>query len=418
MVKISKRAGKQKMRYREFLLEAKPDNLGDGLIKKIGQAYFRKVRVMPNAESTDPVAVDQAVLQTGYSLADSMYNHVGPKNLIWVAKQFVQDPHFMPEDFPAWADTLGEYTSAVDARKPIERDLNKFANINQLRTEIRKYQDEAVGEVYDIIVPVLDKFVQQGQAAWLYKGKDYAIYRPDTWQASNEFYRVLNNKGINTSLCVTYSEDMYKQYTKRGVFVLIIAPDTAYISYISTGDTNGHYAATSEFSDMYNDHQHGLEEQIKMFPRLKPILADYAKESNDVEVLIYLNPALAKKKYPEMMNLVEKYNIRLISPESDVAVEHGDPEYLDVDQAENFVKVMNDPKNSKEVNRLKNLKEYGLRALGISKTEKSIFGTPLILCQIPGSSFGFGDRDNFELFPAEFLWSDIHEDYLINILAF
>lgn len=410
------------MRATEFLLEAKPENLGDGLIKKLGQAYYKKSRTLPNAESTNPAEVDREYLATGYSLADYLYKQIGPKFLIWVVKQYIQDPHFMHEDIPAWADTLGDYTQAIQARLPIEKDINKFANINQLRTELRKHQESTVGKVYDTIVPALDKFVQKGHAAWLYKGKDYAIYRPDTWESSNEFHRVLNNKGIKPSICVTYGETYYEEYIAQGTFVITIAPDTAYVAYVNTHSEAGDsfYNVPSEFKDMYNNAEGAsLEDQITMFPRLKPILTDYAKQSVDVNVLLVLDPDRANKVYPDLVKLIKKYEVRIIPRLDYIRAVWTDDiiQYMNVEQAENYEKVMNDPKNEDDIDRMAEIEEwYGdleLTVVGVSNTAKSVFNTPLALCIIPDS--GFGDGVRYQLLPQENLFSEQHEDYVFNL---
>lgn len=399
------------MRYKEFLIEAKPENLGDGMIKKIGQAYFKKTRFMPNADSSDPDAVDLAVLQTGYSLANSMYNHVGPKYLIWVAKQFVQDPHFMTEDFQAWADTLEDYTRVVAARKPIERDINKFANIDQLRTELRKHQESSVGKMYDIIVPVLDEFVQSGQAAWLYKGNDYVIYRPDTWEASNAFYRVLNNKGIRTSACVTYDDGMFHHYTDEGSFVLTIAPETAYVAYINTGGWGS--TPPSEFADVYNNHEYGLEYQLKQFPKLKSILLPMSEHTVDIQTLLHLNPQRLEKLHPGLIPFAKKHKVNLkgqicneVYYEYPGLLEDYDEEYLE------------SPKIAKEMKRLEALDEryYSTEFIALGASEQlSIFDNANILCLIPDA--GFEDEPEYVMLPGEVLYSRdaAIEDYLSNI---
>lgn len=333
------------MRVNEFLLEAKPENLGDGMIKKIARAYFKKEGVNPDVDSTDPIAVDKEYLKTGYGLANAIYNHIGPKYLIWVVKQYIQDQYFSYNDIRSWKDTLDEYTQAITARKPIERDINKFANIDQLRTELRKQQTESIGKMYDIIVPVLDKFVQQGQAKWLYKGTDYVIYKPDTWEASNAFYRVLNNKGIRTSACVTYDSNLYDRYSEGGPFVLTIAPETGFVAYIKTNDDP--HAQLSEFSDVHNNHDFGLEYQLKHFPKLRPILTDYSQHTKDPEVLIHLNLKRLNELYPKILDRIKNHNLTKIELKPAIVdpdlINHHHYGVFDV-SLEDLARTYNDPK--------------------------------------------------------------------------
>ena len=171
------------MRAREFIVEAKPENLGQGMLDKMYAAWLYR--------DANEMGADE--FATGTQVAEKIYKSVGPKYLIWAAKQYVNDEQFkiapMEESLEELKGLLTHFATLItDKRVQIEKDINKYASIGQLRDTIEKatISNQELGSTwYSTAINGLNPFVESGQADWLYKGSDYAIYHPKTFESSN-----------------------------------------------------------------------------------------------------------------------------------------------------------------------------------------------------------------------------------------
>lgn len=268
------------MRAHEFLLEATPDNLGEGALVKLGKAYFAKEG---NSEVLPP---PDNYAEYGRNVARSLFNYSGPKYLIWTVKQYTTDRHFKLEDGFAWHATFGKFEEALKARANIKRDINQYKNINELRTTLAEVNKDIEFNFYKETINILDPFTKNGQASWVHRGADYSIYHPKTWESSNALYRYYNNNGkADIDLCVTYGEDYFHNYKSHGDWVLTITQNNAYIAYFSNSNN-----LPSEFADVHNDHEYGIEFQISQFPLLKPAILKTIPSSYIGEYAVYVDP--------------------------------------------------------------------------------------------------------------------------------
>lgn len=286
----------------QILNEARPENIGSGLVKKVGMAHINKEpRASLQVSQLSPEELDARSFDDGTALVHEFFNAVGPNYLIWVCKQYILDKHFVFGDLHAWRETLEFYAEVCRAKSnQIERDINQFTSIDQLRTVLKKFEEDL--SILDLVFPFLDKFVQEGQAMWIYKNAQYCIYFPKTWKASNEFYRVLNNRNIKSSLCVTYDDAFYEDYTYIGTFVLTISHDNAYCAFV------GHHK--SEFTDMNNNRDADVVYQVSKFPKLRPVIMKLAEKHNSIPVLVKLEPDRIEEYIPGIGKQLAAHNIK------------------------------------------------------------------------------------------------------------
>ena len=262
------------MRARDFIIEAKPETLGQGMLDKLFATYTKR-------------DVDDNLLpkkfESGLEVANYIYQYVGPAFLIWSSKQYNQDQHFFLHDLPAWKSTLDEFVKVAKNRQyQIEKDINKYQDINQLRQAIQQAvtpKEQEQVSFYDRIIPRLNQYVEQNNARWIYRGKDYSIYLPVTWESSREASRACNIK--EGGACVTLSKNLFDSYTggtngQKGTLVFTIGQDSIYIAYLTKKGVH-----KSEFSDINNNHEFDLTYQLTNFPNLKPVLNRLVSPDDD-----------------------------------------------------------------------------------------------------------------------------------------
>jgi hypothetical protein len=240
------------MRANEFLLEAKPENLGQGMLDKLYASYQQK-------DAND----QQLEFEDGLGVANYIYQHVGPNYLTWVCKQYNQDRFLFLHDLSTVKDDLQNFVRLTrDRRINIERDINRYPDINQLRDAIAQAtgsQTEIGSKFYQNIRNAINEFVKQGQAVWLYKGNDYSIYHPKTFEASN-----ICKNFMSTNVCTIMNDYYFKQYSQKGTLIYIITQDKLYNCYISKDA----WMKSSEFADERNDHRYNLPWMLENFPAL------------------------------------------------------------------------------------------------------------------------------------------------------
>ena len=239
------------MRAREFLFEAKPETLGQGLLDKLFKTY--QTRGRDTAEFP---------LDNGLAVANVIYQAVGSDFLIWVSKQYNQDQHFFLHDLPTWAEDLAQFKKlAQDRRLDIVRDINRYANIAQVRAVIAQAAGTKTETNLAAKVTKLDPFVAAGQAEWRYKGNDYVIYHPKTFEASNACAHI----GMTTNLCTIMNPQHFASYSRNGTLLYIITADKLFNCYVSS-------KRRPEYADEMNDHDYDLNYMISNFPALAKIL--------------------------------------------------------------------------------------------------------------------------------------------------
>jgi hypothetical protein len=266
------------MRAKEFIVEARPENIGQGILDKLKKTYLAK-------EHHNSAQMQMRLENENYGLniANAMFNAVGPDYLIWVAKQYNQDPNFFLENLPEWKDTLTEFSNlAKDKRVEIERDINKYANIDQLRDVIHVAsgsKQELGSPFYSKVIGAMNQFVEEGQASWLYRSPEYSIYYPKTFEASNICKTVMS-----TNVCTIMNRSHFDTYSKYGTLMYIVNQDRLYNCYISKEPDR----QASEFADQENNHAYKLPWMLEHFPALKPLVkkACGPKTELDVKLLV------------------------------------------------------------------------------------------------------------------------------------
>ena len=276
------------MRARDFLLEAKPENLGQGMLNKLYQTYLNR----------DVNDTHFSNLADGHQVAMAIYNAVGPNYLIWAAKQYNQDQHFFLHDLEEWNNTLTQFaTISKDRRVQIEKDINRYQNIDQLRTAISQAsgQQETLGsKFYSNIISAIDNFVKDGQASWLYRSNEYSIYYPKTFEASN-----ICSKFISTSVCTIMGEANFRSYSENGTLMYTITQDKLYNCYI-----NATKSKRSEGADEKNNHNYDVEWQFERFPQLRPLIQKCITDDTNLSIKLLCAPE--EQKHEVVRNLVEK----------------------------------------------------------------------------------------------------------------
>ena len=275
------------MKSYEFITEAKPENLGQNKLDQIFSTYQKR----DSRDNTLPQKFDN-----GLEIANYIFQFVGPNNLIWVTNQYIKDQYFFLHDLPQWKTTLEEFFKITrSSRIQVNKDVNSYSNISELRKalDIAKGRSEQLGsKFYSKSISNIDKFVNEGEAKWLYRSNDYSIYQPLTFESSN----ICKNFNISVSACTIMDEDNYDDYINNGTLIYIIDQTNIYICYIS----NDIEEQESEFSDADNNHEYNLDWQLNKFPALRPILEKINIDPKDLLV----NISLAETDQ-------EKYNIAL-----------------------------------------------------------------------------------------------------------
>ena len=243
-----------------ILLEAKPSGLGQGMLDKLF-AVFSK-RDINDSELGQK-------FEDGLQIAEYLFKFVGPKNLIWVAKQYTTDEYFFLHDLDEWKNTFDEFDKLCkDRRITIEKDVNKYKSITELRKTIDELggrQAELGSKFFSKAVGGLEPFFNNGDADLLYRGSKYIIYHPISFDSSS----VLNTGNLigSVNLCTVMSSGYFEQYSDLGYLIYIISQDRMYNCYINTSA-----AKESEFADQQNDHSKDLSFLLDEFPELRDFI--------------------------------------------------------------------------------------------------------------------------------------------------
>lgn len=291
------------MRARDFIIEAKPSNLGNGMLDKLFATYQKR-------DSKDRLLPTQ--FKSGLEVADYIYQYVGANYLIWASKQYNQDQHFFLHDLPAWKSTLENFAKTSRTRtSQIEKDINRYTDIDQLRQTLdqaAKSQEQSKGSQYDQIIKRLNQYVESKDAKWLYQGKTYSIYYPFIWEASRELGRACALDKKSGAACVTVSKNYFDEYTggtngEYGTLIYTIAQDKVYVAYLSNSiEYDDEDVPSSEFSDITNNHKYNLSYQLTYFPELKNIIKKFA-DPNDEDVQMQLVADSPEERYKLLLKL-------------------------------------------------------------------------------------------------------------------
>jgi len=220
-------------------------------------------------------------------VANELFKYSGPNYLNWFAKQYNMDPHFFLHDLPQWKNDLTAFTQvAKDRRVQIEKDINKYKNIDELRKTVEKAsgsQESLGSKFYSTAISTIDEFVKEWEASWLYRGNDYSIYHPKTFESSN-----LCSKLMSTNVCTIMNPSHFDRYSDDGTLMYIISQDKLYNCFISRDPEE----SPSEFSDQKNDHSYDLKWMLKNFPALRSLVMRFMSD-NDWQVMFSLeeNPS-------------------------------------------------------------------------------------------------------------------------------
>ena len=249
------------MRIRDIiLLEAKPSGLGQGMLDKLFVVYSKR--------DINDNELGQK-FEDGLQIAEYLYTFVGPKNLIWVAKQYTVDEYFFLRDLDEWKNTFDEFDKLCkDRRIVIEKDVNRYKSITELRNTIGELggrQAELGSKFFSKAVGGLEPFFNNGDADLLYRGSEYIIYHPISFDSSS----VLNTGNLigSVNLCTVMSSDYFEQYSNLGYLIYIISQDRMYNCYINTSNNR-----QSEFADQDNNHSKDLSFLLDEFPELTDII--------------------------------------------------------------------------------------------------------------------------------------------------
>jgi hypothetical protein len=265
------------MRIAELLFEAKPDNLGQGMLDKLYKSYQKK-------------DANRETMADGMAVAQELFKYVGSDYLQWTAKQYNQDNYFFIHDLPQWKTTLDEFKKvARDRRIPLERDINRYKNIDDLREKLDKAtgtQQELGSKFYSDAIELIDGFVKKGEAVWRYRSPQYSIYIPKTFESSN-----ICSKLLSTTVCTIMNENNFKEYREGGTLFYIISQDKLFNCYISHD-----LEQNSEFSDEKNNHSYDLKWMLREFPVLKGIAKQAISPHTELDIKLLLLDTDAEKR--------------------------------------------------------------------------------------------------------------------------
>jgi hypothetical protein len=255
-----------------IIMEAKPETLGDGLLNKLFSTYQQR--------DINDASLNK--FENGMQVANLIFQFVGPNYLAWVVKQYNIDQYFFLHDLPEWKTTLEQFaTITKDRRIPIEKDINRYQNIDQLRTTIdnaTNTQQNLGSKFYSNAIAAIDQFVNEKKASWLYKSNDYSIYLPKTFDASN-----ICSKLMSTTVCTIMNESHFNDYSKHGTLMYIITQDKLYNCFISKDGAK----KKSEFADEKNNHtDYDLAWMLENFPALTPLIKKASTQASDIEVRV------------------------------------------------------------------------------------------------------------------------------------
>ena len=267
-----------------LLSEAKPADT-----KSMWEKVIRAFKSKENVPQLDNYWPDITLDDIALDITTEIFDSVGPKYLIWAVKQYTTDPHFPLADLPQWKDTLTQFaTIANDKRVQIEKDINKYPNIGELRNAIRAAvgtQQELGTTFFSKAVAGLEPFVKDAQASWVYKGSDYAIYYPKTYESSG----VLKDNLIGSvSVCTVMNKTYFDSYTNNGTLLYILGQDKMYNCFINTApNTRGRrgHGEKSEFADQHNDHTITLDFLLQNFPKLLAPVLKIINENTSPDVI-------------------------------------------------------------------------------------------------------------------------------------
>ena len=260
------------MRAKEFIIEAKPENLSQGQMYKLSSAAIKK-------NDADDDGEDTALAK---ELADFIFKYVGPKYLIWTVNQYINDSTFSINDVDTLQDLLTKFDKIkANPRVQMKKDLMQYKSIEDLKTAVDQ-ATETVGTIgttyFSKAVERIGQLVKSGQAEWLYKGNDYVIYHPKTFEASHVMSAL-----ISTTLCTIMDPSNFDQYDYSGMLMYIIPnsePDTLYNCYISRSVRD----APSEFANAQNSNKFDLNWQLEHFPKLWPLVLKAIGPGTDLKI--------------------------------------------------------------------------------------------------------------------------------------
>ena len=275
-----------------ILLEAKPGQLNSNMLKKLGSAlevksdsdYF--VDAMDSGEISDPEEVGYEVYEqeVGRFIGEEIYRYVGSKYFTWVCKQYINDENFFLHDLEDWKDTLSEFARISNDRTiAIERDINRYGSMDELRNVIEEYsisKDDQymikASKYFKDAVNMIDDKVRTGQAAMLYRGNDYVIFQPKSYEASKMMHEL-----IKVNICTIYSENYYNKYSADGMLMYIIPSNEykLYDCFISFDASK----RKSEFADEKNIH-HEFAWQLHKFPALKNLVKSVVTAKTELDI--------------------------------------------------------------------------------------------------------------------------------------
>ena len=284
------------MRAKEFIVEAKPENLGQAVLDKLFDKYSKR--------DINDTTLPQKFTD-GAGVANYIYQLIGPKYLIWVVKQYINDYYFFLHQLNEVKTMLDAFATASRGRIPIEKDINKYQSISDLRTtmdELKKTVGGTGSSYFRKAVERINEMVTAGQAEWLYKGNDYVIYHPKTFEASHMMSAL-----ISTTVCTIMNEGYFDDYSTHGYLMYTIPnsePSKLYNCYVNDSNVN-----KSEAADEQNNHPNGgsaaqIKHQTDLFPALLPLVKRVMTDNTDLNVLLMFTPP--DQQYKQCLAAVQR----------------------------------------------------------------------------------------------------------------
>ncbi len=191
------------MRFKQFLiLEAREDYVASAMGNKLLQAFNNDSGRKPNQKLTPRQIVQY-------------WSNAGPQFIQWIAKQYVNG-NIRWEDFPQVKQDILTFQQLVKANAIKIRDINRFATISDLRTQLK---NTTVGSLdytarMEKLYQALIKSVQSGHGKWILNTSDpIKIYTPTDIKGS----QIIRTAYPSISWCTTCIDDpteMNKQVSK------------------------------------------------------------------------------------------------------------------------------------------------------------------------------------------------------------
>ena len=252
----------------QLLNEAREDNIAEKQGSAIFDVYTKKDSKRFSTKFDNPLDLIKYISQNTI-----------PTYIQWTCNQYRTNPHFFLEDLPQYKTQLTEYDKLKKkARETVNKDINKYKNINELQQDNAKYgqQQQTGNQLIVTIYNTMKDQIAEGNAEWFYQSPNLSVYKPLNHEACWAIRRAVGDNNI--SLCVTYEDpDNYNRYTTNGDLYFIITNKMMYSFFFDKDsedddddyddDDYGNYDdlddlddedGGGEFADINNNHTTGI----------------------------------------------------------------------------------------------------------------------------------------------------------------